>query len=398
MGMAALWGRARQLCAGLKQRYLLAMKIHGKQMRSIWVEGDGASVGIVDQTQLPHRFATAGIATLEDTARAIKAMQVRGAPLIGAAAAYGVWLALRVDTSDEALERAYATLMGTRPTAINLQWALDEMLAAVCNRPRAERAEAALRRASEIADEDVAINQAIGRHGLKIIEGIAARKKGECVNVLTHCNAGWLATVDWGTATAAIYMAHDKGLSVHVFVDETRPRNQGASLTAWELGHHGVPHTVIPDNMGGHLMQHGVIDMVIVGADRVTAQGDVCNKIGTYLKALAAHDTKVPFYVALPSPTIDFTVNDGLAEIPIEQRAADEVATMTGKTVDGRIETVQIVPDGSPVANYAFDVTPARLVTGLITERGIVAANRAALAQAFPERAEVRPKSHRKVS
>jgi methylthioribose-1-phosphate isomerase len=374
------------------------MKIDGKQMRSIWVEGDGASVGIVDQTQLPHRFATAGIATLEDTARAIKAMQVRGAPLIGAAAGYGVWLALRVDTSDEALERAYATLMGTRPTAINLKWALDEMLAAVCNRPRAERVEAALRRAREIADEDVATNQAIGRHGLKIIEGIAARKKGERVNVLTHCNAGWLATVDWGTATAPIYIAHDKGLSVHVFVDETRPRNQGASLTAWELGHHGVSHTVIPDNMGGHLMQHGLIDMVVVGADRVTAQGDVCNKIGTYLKALAAHDTKVPFYVALPSPTIDFTVNDGLAEIPIEQRAADEVATMTGKTVDGRIETVQIVPDGSPVANYAFDVTPARLVTGLITERGIVAANRAALAQAFPERAEVRPKSHRKVS
>ena len=264
------------------------MKIDGKQMRSIWVEGDGASVGIVDQTQLPHRFATARVATLEDTAHAIKAMQVRGAPLIGAAAAYGVWLALRVDTSDEALERAYAKLMGTRPTAINLKWALDEMLAAVCNQPRAERTEAALRRASEIADEDVAINQAIGRHGLKIIEGIAARKKGERVNVLTHCNAGWLATVDWGTATAPIYMAHDKGLSVHVFVDETRPRNQGASLTAWELGHHGVPHTVIPDNMGGHLMQHGVIDMVIVGADRVTAQGDVCNKIGTYLKALAA--------------------------------------------------------------------------------------------------------------
>ena len=374
------------------------MKIDGKQMRSIWVESDGASAGIIDQTQLPHRFATVRLATLDDTARAIKTMQVRGAPLIGAAAAYGVWLALRADASDEALERAYALLIGTRPTAINLKWALDEMLAAVRNRPRSERAEAALRRAGEIADEDVAINRAIGRHGLKIIEEIAARKKGERVNVLTHCNAGWLATVDWGTATAPIYMAHDQGRPIHVFADETRPRNQGASLTAWELGHHGVPHTVIADNTGGHLMQHGLVDMVIVGADRVTAQGDVCNKIGTYLKALAAHDNEVPFYVALPSPTIDFTVTDGLAEIPIEQRAAEEVATVAGKTKDGRLETVQVVPDGSPVANYAFDVTPARLVTGLITERGLIAANRAALAQTFPERAEVRPKSNRKVS
>ncbi|MFZ0354502.1 MAG: S-methyl-5-thioribose-1-phosphate isomerase [Pseudolabrys sp.] len=374
------------------------MKIDGKQMPSIWVENDGASVGIIDQTQLPHCFAAVRLATLEDTAQAIKTMQVRGAPLIGAAAAYGVWLALRADASDEALERACARLFATRPTAINLKWALDEMLAAVRNRPRGERAEAALRRANEIAAEDVVMNQAIGRHGLKIIEGIAAGKKGERVNLLTHCNAGWLATVDWGTATAPIYMAHDKGMPVHVFVDETRPRNQGASLTAWELGHHGVPHTVIADNTGGHLMQHGLVDMVIVGADRVTAQGDACNKIGTYLKALAAHDNKVPFYVALPSPTIDFTVTDGLAEIPIEQRENDEVATIKGRTKEGRLETVQLVPDGSPVANYAFDVTPARLITGLITERGVIAANRAALAQAFPERVEVRPKSNRKVS
>jgi len=374
------------------------MKIAGKQMPSIWVENDGASVGIIDQTQLPHRFAAVRLATLEDTAQAIKTMQVRGAPLIGAAAAYGVWLALRADASDEALERACARLFATRPTAINLKWALDEMLAAVRNRPRMERAEAALRRANEIAAEDVIVNQAIGRYGLKIIEGIAAGKKGERVNLLTHCNAGWLATVDWGTATAPVYMAHDKGIPLHVFVDETRPRNQGASLTAWELGHHGVPHTVIPDNTGGHLMQHGLVDMVIVGADRVTAQGDVCNKIGTYLKALAAHDNKVPFYVALPSPTVDFTVTDGLAEIPIEQREDDEVATIKGKTKEGRLETVQLVPDGSPVANYAFDVTPARLITGLITERGVIAANRAALAQAFPDRVEVRPKSNRKVS
>jgi methylthioribose-1-phosphate isomerase len=374
------------------------MKIDGKQMRTIWVEGDGASVGIIDQTELPHRFVVKRLATVEDATRAIKTMQVRGAPLIGAAAAYGVWLGLRADASDEALERAHAMLIAARPTAINLKWALDEMVAAVRNRPRAERAEAALRRAGEIADEDVAINESIGRHGLKIIEEIADRKKGECVNVLTHCNAGFLATVDWGTATAPIYMAHDKGVSLQVFADETRPRNQGASLTAWELGHHGVPHTVIADNTGGHLMQHGLVDLVIVGTDRVTAQGDVCNKIGTYLKALAAHDNNVPFYVALPSPTIDFTVNDGLAEIPIEQRTPDEVTNMTGKTKDGRIETVRIVPDGSPVANYGFDVTPARLVTGLITERGVVAANRVALAQMFPERAEVPPNSNRKVS
>ena len=364
------------------------MKVDGKPMRTIWVEGDGASIGIIDQTQLPHRFATVLLKTLDDAAHAIKSMQVRGAPLIGAAAAYGVWLALRADTSDEGLERARATLLATRPTAINLKWALDEMLGAVRNRPRDERVVAALKRANEIADEDIAINQAIGRHGLKLIEAIAAKKKkGEPVNILTHCNAGWLATVDWGTATAPIYLAHDKGVAVHVFADETRPRNQGASLTAWELGKHGVPHTVIPDNTGGHLMQHGLVDMVIVGTDRTTAQGDVCNKIGTYLKALAARDNHVPFYVALPSPTIDFSVSDGIAEIPIEQRGPEEVATMTGKTKDGRIETVQVVPDGSAVANYAFDVTPARLITGLITERGVIAANRTALAAAFPERA-----------
>src|ERR1700689_37807 len=354
------------------------MKVDGKPMRSIWLEPDGWSVGVIDQTALPHRFATARLAPLEQAAHAIRSMVIRGAPLIGAAAAYGVCLALRADASDEALDRAYATLLATRPTAINLKWALDEMMAAVRNPPRA----------AEICDEDVAINPAIGRNGLPLIEAIAARKKpGERVNVLTHCNAGWLAAVDVGTATAPIYLAHDKGIPIHVFADETRPRNQGASLTAWELGRHGVPHTVIADNTGGHLMQHGMVDLVIVGTDRVTANGDVCNKIGTYLKALAARDNNVPFYVALPSPTIDFTIADGVAEIPIEERAGDEVATMTGRTADGRIETVRIVPDGSAVANYAFDVTPARLVTGLITERGVIGASRAALAGAFPDRA-----------
>src|SRR5215813_12603152 len=363
------------------------MKVDGKPTRTIWLAADGSTVGVIDQTQLPHRFVTLRLATLADVAHAIAAMQVRGAPLIGATAAYGVALALDADPSDAALERACAALLATRPTAINLKWALNEMMAAVRNRPRDERVAAAYRRAAEIADEDVAINQAIGRHGIKLIEAIAARKQpGERVNVLTHCNAGWLATVDVGTATAPIYAAHDQGLPVHVWVDETRPRNQGAALTAWELGQHGVPHTVIPDNTGGHLMQHGLVDLVIVGTDRVAANGDVCNKIGTYLKALAAKDNGVPFYVALPSPTIDFSLSDGLAEIPIEQRGADEVATMTGRTGDGRIETVRIIPDRSPVANYAFDVTPARLVTGLITERGVFAPSREALVGAFPER------------
>ena len=363
------------------------MKVDGKPTRTIWLESDGWSVGIIDQTALPHRFAMLRLVMLEDMAHAIRTMQVRGAPLIGAAAAYGMCLALRVDTSDDGLERAYAALHATRPTAINLKWALDEIVAAVRNQPREARVAAAYRRAAEIADEDVVINRAIGRNGLKLIEDIAGRKKGEPVNLLTHCNAGWLATVDVGTATAPIYTAHDKGIAIHVWVDETRPRNQGASLTAWELGKHGVQHTVIADNTGGHLMQHGIVDLVVVGADRVTAQGDVCNKIGTYLKALAAKDNGVPFYVALPSPTIDFTLSDGLAEIPIEQRGAEEQSTMTGRTADGRIETVQIVPDGSPVANYGFDVTPARLVTGLITERGVLKASREGLTAAFPERA-----------
>ena len=364
------------------------MRVDGKSMRSIWLEPDGWSVGIIDQTALPHRLVTARLTTLEGAAHAIRAMLIRGAPLIGAMAAYGICLALHADASDEALDRASSTLLATRPTAINLKWAIDEMVASLRNRPRAERRGAAYRRAGEICDQDVAINTAIGQHGLPLIEAVARRKKkGERVNILTHCNAGWLAAVDVGTATAPIYLAHDAGIALHVFADETRPRNQGASLTAWELGRHGVPHTVIADNTGGHLMQHGMVDLVVVGTDRVTAAGDVCNKIGTYLKALAARDNNVPFYVASPSPTIDFSVADGVAEIPIEQRGPEEVATMSGLTAQGRIETVRIVPDGSPVANYSFDVTPARLVTGLITERGVIAASRSALAGAFPERA-----------
>jgi methylthioribose-1-phosphate isomerase len=363
------------------------MKVDGRHFRSIWLESDGWSVGAIDQRRLPHEFVVARVASVDAAADAIRGMLVRGAPLIGATAAYGVALAMRADGSDAALDEAYGLLIATRPTAINLKWALDEMQRALRPLSPSARAEAAYVRAGEIAEEDVAINREIGRHGLALIEEAATKKKpGEPVNILTHCNAGWLATVDWGTATAPIYLAHDRGLPVHVWVDETRPRNQGASLTAWELGHHGVPHTVIADNTGGHLMQHGMVDLAIVGTDRVTANGDVCNKIGTYLKALAAHDNRLPFYVALPSPTIDFSIDDGLSQIPIEQRAADEVATMTGRTADGRIETVRVVPEGSAIANYGFDVTPSRLVTGLITERGVLKADRNALRGAFPER------------
>ncbi len=363
------------------------MKVDGKPYRTIWVNDDGWSVEIIDQTKMPHVFETVTLKTVADAAHAIKAMLVRGAPLIGATAAYGVCLALRDDDSDAGIDKAYDQLIVTRPTAVNLRWALDEMRGALRNLPRGERLAAAYERAAEICDEDVEICQSIGRHGLKIIAEIAAKKPvGEPVNILTHCNAGWLATVDWGTATAPMYMAFEEGIPIHVWADETRPRNQGASLTAWELGHHGVSHTVIADNVGGHLMQHGQVDLCIVGTDRTTASGDVCNKIGTYLKALAAHDNGVPFYVALPSPTIDWTVHDGVTEIPIEQRSGEEVSQMTGRTAAGAIETVTITPDGSPVANYAFDVTPRRYVTGLITERGVAAASPEGLAALFPER------------
>ena len=363
------------------------MNVNGRHYRTIWPNADGWAVDIIDQTKFPHLFETVTLRTPDEAAIAIKDMLVRGAPLIGVTAAYGMALAMRQDASDQALAGAYELLVKTRPTAINLKWALDEMMRLLKPLQPSERPAAAYRRAAEIADEDVAINQAIGRNGFDIIKAIAAKKPGQTINILTHCNAGWLATVDWGTATAPIYTAHDAGLPIHVWVDETRPRNQGASLTAWELLHHGVPHTVIPDNTGGHLMQHGPVDMAIVGTDRATAQGDGCSKLGTSLKALAAHDNGVPFYVALPSPTIDFAVVDGVKEIPIEQRGGHEVSHLTGRTEDGRIETVEIVPRGSKVANYAFDVTPARYVTGLITERGLIAASREAIARAFPERA-----------
>ena len=345
-------------------------------------------VEIIDQTRLPHAFVLRRLTTLEEAAEAIEAMRVRGAPLIGATAAYGVALAMAENASDAGLAAAQARLIRTRPTAINLAWALETMRARLAPLSPAERPAAAFAAADAVAEEDVAICAAIGSHGLAILSDILAKKPaGSRLNVLTHCNAGRLATVDWGTATAPIYMAHAAGLPIHVWVDETRPRNQGASLTAWELAERGVPHTVIPDNTGGHLMQHGLVDVAIVGTDRTTANGDVCNKIGTYLKALAARDNGVPFYVALPSPTIDFRVADGIAEIPIEERGAEEVSHMSGLTADGRMETVRIVPEGARVANYGFDVTPARLITGLITERGVIRAERAALVAAFPEAA-----------
>ena len=360
------------------------MQIDGRHYRTIWVAEDGWSVEIIDQTKLPHVFEIARLTTVEEAATAIRTMQVRGAPLIGATAAYGICLALREDASDDALDRAAELLMATRPTAVNLRWALDEMAKAVRNLPRERRLEVAYARAAEICDEDVETCRRIGEHGAALIREHAARKPGETVNVLTHCNAGWLATVDWGTALSPIYQAHDAGVPVHVWVDETRPRNQGASLSAYELGGHGVPHTIVTDNAGGHIMQHGQVDLCIVGTDRTAANGDVCNKSGTYLKALAAHDNDVPFYVALPHSTIDWTLDDGF-KIPIEQRAEEEVTQMSGRLDDGTVVTVDIAAPGSPAANYAFDVTPARLVTGLITERGVCAASAEGLQQLYPE-------------
>lgn len=367
------------------------MNIDGQPWRTIWLEPDGGpggdAVGVIDQTRLPHQFTTRTLRSCEEAAEAIGTMVVRGAPLIGVTGAYGLMLALQVDPSDASLAAAFEQLNATRPTAINLRWALERVRAKVQQLPPEQRAKAAKAEAALIAEEDVAMCEAIGEHGLAIFQQLAAarpaERQGQPFQVLTHCNAGWLATVDWGTALAPIYKAHRAGLDIHVWVDETRPRNQGASLTAFELGKEGVPHTVIVDNAGGHLMQHGQVDAVIVGTDRTTRRGDVCNKIGTYLKALAAHDNGVPFYVALPASTIDWTIDDGVAEIPIEARNAEEVTQIQGRistgSAAGEIAQVQLSPDGSPGFNPAFDVTPARLVTGLITERGVAAASEAGL-------------------
>ncbi len=355
------------------------MKVDGVALRPLRALASRDAVEVIDQRSLPHRLEMRRLDSPEAVFTAIRDMWVRGAPLIGATAAYGLALALRPDASDAVLVRAAAHLREARPTAVNLAWALERVLRRVQPLPPAERADAAWHEADAIAEDDVAVNAAIGRHGLALLQAIAAHRPGP-VRVLTHCNAGWLATVDWGTATAPIYLAHEGGLALHVWVDETRPRNQGASLTAWELGHAGVPHAVIADNAGGHLMQQGAVDIVFVGCDRVAANGDVCNKIGTYLKALAAHDNGVPFYVAMPGSTFDAALPNGGA-IPIEERSAHEVTHLTGRDAQGRQIEVQLTPDGSGAANPAFDVTPARLVSGLITEHGIVAAEADALRQ-----------------
>jgi methylthioribose-1-phosphate isomerase len=363
------------------------MKVNGTPYRSLWWNADDQVLEIIDQRSLPYQFVTQAVRSMDDFHNAIVEMRVRGAPLIGATAAYGMALAMKLDPSDRQLDHAWDRLNATRPTAINLRWALNRCRTALRPVPLADRAKTALLLAHEIADEDVDINRRIGENGLLLIREIAARKPaGEPVRLLTHCNAGWLATVDWGTATSPMYHAHDAGVPLHVWVDETRPRNQGA-LTAWELGSHGIPHTYVTDNAGGHLMQHGLVDMVIVGTDRTTRRGDVCNKIGTYIKALAAHDNGVPFYVALPSPTIDWTVENGVVEIPIEERDAREVTHVQGTMADGSLGVVNVTPAATPASNPAFDVTPNRLVTGLITERGICAATPEGLAGLFPDMA-----------
>lgn len=344
------------------------MNVNQQHYRTIWADAGQQSVDIINQTRLPFAFEVVRLRTLTEMTHAIKTMQVRGAPLIGVSAAYGMALAMNANTSDAALAEAANTLIQSRPTAVNLAWAVRRMQHTLFPLPPSQRREVAWQAAADIAEEDIAQNRAIGAHGHLCIQSVFQQKP---VQILTHCNAGWLATVDYGTALAPIYAAHDAGLPLHVWVDETRPRNQGASLTAWELAQHGVPHTVITDNAGGHLMQRGQVDMVIVGADRVTRTGDVCNKIGTYLKALAAHDQGIPFYAAVPSPTIDWQLNDGLAEIEIEERHADEVGYVQGLNAQGQLASVRVMPLESQAHNPAFDVTPARLVTGIITEKGV---------------------------
>lgn len=361
------------------------MKVQGKHYRSLWWNVDKHVLEIIDQRWLPHEFRIQAVESVQDYADAIVQMRVRGAPLIGATAAYGMAQAMRLDPSDSHLKETATLLLGTRPTAINLHWAINRVSSILQPLAVDERADKALSMAHEIADEDVEINYNLGTHGLALIEAVSKQKKTPGpVNILTHCNAGWLATVDWGTATSPMFRAHDAGIDIHVWVDETRPRNQGA-LTSWELQNHGVPHTYIVDNAGGHLMQHGQVDMVIVGTDRTTRRGDVCNKIGTYLKALAAVDNNVPFYVALPSPTIDWSVTDGIKEIPIEERAAAEVSHIQGTDSNNAISSVEVTPAGATTANPAFDVTPNKMITGLITERGVCTASEAALCTMFPD-------------
>ena len=363
------------------------MIVDGKPTRTIWLASNGLTVNIIDQTRLPHEFIIVGLDSLDDAVRAISNMQVRGAPLIGATAAYGMALAMGENASNACLNNAYSALYNARPTAVNLRWALDDLESILGPLPEDMRKKAAYARAAEIADEDVEQCSSLGEHGKQIIEKMwIEKKRPKYLNILTHCNAGWLATVDWGTALSPIYKAHDAGIPVHVWVDETRPRNQGSNLTCWELDQHGVPHTLIVDNVGGHLMQHGQVDLCIVGTDRTTAAGDVCNKTGTYLKALAAADNNVPFYVGLPGPTIDWTITDGVRDITIEERDPEEVKKLTGLTDSGSITAIAISPKNTPAVNFAFDVTPACLITGLITERGVTEASKIGLAKLYPEK------------
>lgn len=362
------------------------MRIGDKNYQTIWTEpGREEVVRVIDQRELPHRLAIVELRSVEDVCSAIKDMTVRGAPLIGVAAAYGVYLSVlhaKENTFKEKLAGDIKALSLTRPTAVNLHWALERMDQKLANCSFSEIAKVALQEAEKIKHEDIAMCEAIGKHGISLIEEISKRKNGAVVNILTHCNAGWLACVEWGSATSAIYQAHKKGIKLHVWVDETRPRNQGANLTAFELLNEHVPHTLISDNTGGHLMQHGMVDLVIVGADRITASGDAANKIGTYLKALAANDNTIPFYVAAPSSTIDWKLNDGVKEIPIEERNAEEVKYISG--FDGKeLRKVLICPENTPAANYGFDVTPARLITGIITEKGIAKAEKNSLKGLF---------------
>ncbi|MBS41043.1 MAG: S-methyl-5-thioribose-1-phosphate isomerase [Rhodospirillales bacterium] len=348
------------------------MLVNGRNYKSIWREEDSGAVKIIDQRWLPHKFSIVNITSCQETMTAIRDMWVRGAPLIGVTAAYGMAMAMQEDASDENLISAGKFLNSARPTAINLAWAVERMQENLKGTSEEMRAGASLELADLMAEEDIEINRRIGEHGAKIIEDIFLRKSnGDPVRILTHCNAGWLATVDRGTATAPIYEASENKVPIEVWVDETRPRNQGAALTTWELMHNQIPHTLIVDNAGGHLMQRGLVDLCIVGSDRTTSTGDVCNKIGTYLKALAAKDNNIPFYVALPSSTIDENLNDGISEIPIENRGPHEVTHIQGKKENGELIDVQICPDGVEASNPAFDVTPKRLVTGLITENGI---------------------------
>ena len=366
------------------------MRVNDENYRTIWLDDSGVAICIIDQTELPHNFVIRKLSTLEHVSKAIKDMQVRGAPLIGVTAAYGMYLAMLRDSSNHSIECAYELLLLTRPTAVNLRWALDQMKNKLLSTSEEQRVNVAKTTASRLSEEDVELNYSIGEHGLNLLRRFSIEQgKGGPLKILTHCNAGWLAAVDWGTALAPIYKAHDAGIPVHVLVDETRPRNQGASLTAWELGQHGVPHTIIADNAGGHLMQQGLVDLCIVGSDRTTSSGDVCNKIGTYLKALAAHDNDVPFYVALPSSTIDWGISDGVKEIQIEERAPEELSVIKGVQESGEIVNVNIYPQGSNISNFAFDVTPARYVTGLITERGICQASETGLRSLFGDQAYV---------